>query len=91
MNKFSHIEIQITDSKGNLELSPDNFDIREIISILGNAQNLHYPGDKIEFVDYSSKYDEAYLKELRDRAKNNWLGEINADVWLRNLRDDYEA
>lgn len=46
MDKIGHIKIQITGSKGNLELSPDNYDIREIISILENAENLLYPGDK---------------------------------------------
>ena len=46
MEKIGHIEIRITGSKGNIELSPDNYDIREIISILENAENLIYPGDK---------------------------------------------
>ena len=260
MNKFGHIEIQITGSKGNLELSPDNYDIREIISILENAENLLYPGDKkdrpiisynieegsvkhilktsiqyiigfnaiigqvanvqnidfldlstakaieniqemaskkdytfsirtslensneikidrtsklkrteviwadaefyfygkitnaggkdkanihiytdnlgtvrvqtpisflekyednflyktlgiratgkqhsetgeidtstlkfLELVDYNPSYDEVYLKQLRDKAKKNWLGEIDADLWLRNIRGDYDA
>lgn len=260
MNKIGHIEIQITGSKGNLELSPDNYDIREIISILENAENLLYPGDKkdrpiisynieegsvkhilktsiqyiigfnaiigqvanvqnidfldlstakaieniqemaskkdytfsirtslensneikidrtsklkrteviwadaefyfygkitnaggkdkanihiytdnlgtvrvqtpisflekyednflyktlgiratgkqhsetgeidtstlkfLELVDYNPSYDEVYLKQLRDKAKKNWLGEIDADLWLRNIRGDYDA
>ena len=26
------------------------------------------------------KYDEQYLKSLRDKAKKNWLGTINPDV-----------
>lgn len=46
MDKIGFIEIRITGSKGNLDLSPDNYDIREIISILENAENLLYPGDK---------------------------------------------
>lgn len=48
MEKTGYIEIVITGSKGNIELSPDNYDIREIISILENAENLLYPGDKKE-------------------------------------------
>lgn len=40
----------------------------------------------IELVDYFPKYDEAYLKELRNKAKRNWLGGIDADTWLRNIR-----
>lgn len=46
MDKLGYIEIKISGSKGNLELSPDNYDIREIISILENAENLLYPNDK---------------------------------------------
>jgi len=43
VEKIGFIEIRITGSKGNLELTPDNYDIREIISILENAENLLYP------------------------------------------------
>lgn len=46
MDKIGYIEIRINGSKGNLELSPDNYDIREIISILENAENLIYPNEK---------------------------------------------
>jgi hypothetical protein len=46
VEKNGQIEIRITGSKGNIELSPDNYDIREIISILENAENLLYPNDK---------------------------------------------
>lgn len=45
----------------------------------------------IELVDYYPKYDEAYLKELRNKAKKNWLGNIDADSWLRNIRGGYDA
>jgi hypothetical protein len=46
MDKIGFIEVRITGSKGNLDLTPDNYDIREIIAILENAENLLYPGDK---------------------------------------------
>lgn len=46
VNKIGFIEIRITGSKGNLYLPPDNYDIREIISMLENAENLLYSGDK---------------------------------------------
>lgn len=42
MGKFGFIEIRITGSKGNLDLSPDNYDIREVVSMLENAENLFY-------------------------------------------------
>lgn len=46
MDKIGYIEINIRGSKGNLEISPDNYDIREVISILENAEKLLYPNDR---------------------------------------------
>lgn len=45
----------------------------------------------VELVDYQPKYDEQYLKSLRDKAKKNWLGTINPDSWLNEIRGGYEA
>lgn len=44
----------------------------------------------IELIDYQPIYDEQYLKQLRERAKKSWLGDISADDWLRELRDGYD-
>jgi hypothetical protein len=43
----------------------------------------------VGLVDFQPKYDEQYLKSLRDRAKRSWLSSINPDNWLRELRDGY--
>jgi len=48
MDKVGFIGINIKGSKENLDLSPDKYDIREIISILENVEQLLYPGDKID-------------------------------------------
>ena len=45
----------------------------------------------IELVDYTPKYDEQYLKTLRDKAKKSWLGNINPDNWLKEIRGGYDA
>lgn len=45
----------------------------------------------IELVDYQPKYDEQYLKGLRDKAKNSWLNGINSDNWLKDIREGYGA
>ena len=45
----------------------------------------------IELVDYQLKYDELYLKTLRDKAKKSWLGSINPDIWLKEIRGGYDA
>lgn len=45
----------------------------------------------VELVDYEPKYDEEYLKALRDKAKKNWLGHINPETWLKEIRGGYDA
>ncbi len=37
----------------------------------------------------NGKYDEEYLKGLRDNAKKSWLGNSNADEWLKEIREGY--
>lgn len=64
MEKIGYIEIKITGSKGNLELSPDNYDIREIISMLENAESLLYPGDKKDRPTISYKIEEGSVKHI---------------------------
>jgi len=41
MEKTGYIEIKIKGLKGNLELSPDNYDIREVIGILEQAERCY--------------------------------------------------
>ena len=64
MDNIGYIEIRITGSKGNLDLSPEIYDIREIISILENAENLLYPGDKKERPTISYKIEEGSVKHI---------------------------
>lgn len=46
MEKFGNIEIRVLGNKGNLKLSPDNYDVKEIISMLQNIEDLLYPTKK---------------------------------------------
>ncbi|HNV95233.1 MAG TPA: hypothetical protein PKG63_02065 [Bacteroidales bacterium] len=64
MDRIGYIEIRIQGSKGNLDLSPENYDIREIISILENAENLLYPGDKRDRPTISYKIEEGSVKHI---------------------------
>lgn len=64
MNKIGFIEICITGSKGNLDLSPDNYDIREIAAILENAENLLYPGDKRDRPLISYNIEQGSVKHI---------------------------
>lgn len=45
----------------------------------------------IELIDYHPKYDESYLKKLRRKAEKSWLGKVNAEDWLKDLRGGYDA
>ena len=69
MDKIGQIEIRVTGNVGNMELTPDNYDIREI----------------------QLNYDVNYLSNLREKAKKNWLGNIDADIWLKELREGYNV
>lgn len=64
MEKTGYIEIRITGSRGNLELSPDNYDIREIISILENAENLLFPNEKKERPTISYKIEQGSVRHI---------------------------
>jgi hypothetical protein len=85
VEKIGFIEIRITGSKGNLDLSPDNYDIREIISILENAENLLYPGDKRDRPNISYKIEEGSVKHILKTSIqyiigfNAIIGQINQD------------
>ena len=46
MDKIGDIEIRVTGKSGHKELSPDNYDIRYITSILQNVEDLLYPNNK---------------------------------------------
>lgn len=46
MEKIGNIEIRVVGKSGNLELKPENFDIRRIASILQNVEDLLYPNNK---------------------------------------------
>lgn len=64
MDKLGFIEIRVSGFKGNIDLSPDNFDIREIIPILESAENLLYPGDKKDRPTISYKIEEGSVRHL---------------------------
>jgi hypothetical protein len=64
MENIGFVEIRVTGSKGNLDLSPENYDIREIISILETVENLLYPGDKRDRPIISYNIEEGSVKHL---------------------------
>jgi len=64
MNKIGYIEIKVSGSKENLNLTPNNHDIREIIAILQNAKNLLFPYKKKGRSTISYKIEEGSVKHI---------------------------
>lgn len=89
MDKIGFIEIRITGSKGNLNLSPENYDIREIISILENAENLLYPGDKKDRPIISYNIEEGSVKHVLKTSIQYIIG-FNAVIGQINRTQDID-
>ncbi len=64
MEKSGYIEIRITGSRGNLELTPDNYDIREVIAMLENAEGLLYSGDKKNRPTISYRIEDGSVRHI---------------------------
>ncbi len=64
MDKFGHIEIKVSGNKGNLRLSPDNYDVKEIISMLQNIQDLLYPNNRQDRPLISYNLQEGSVKHV---------------------------
>ncbi len=64
MEKIGYIEIKVTGSKGNMELKPDSYDIKEVISIIEQAERLLFPGEKKERPLISYKLEEGSVRNI---------------------------
>jgi hypothetical protein len=85
VEKIGQIEIRVTGKKGNLDLKPDNYDIREIIEVLQNAENLLFPNSKKERPTITYEIEEGSVKHIIKTALqviigfNAILGQIKVD------------
>ncbi len=64
MDKFGNIEIKVLGNKGNLQLSPDNYDVKEIIAMLQNIEDLLYPTNKKDRPIITYDIQEGYVKHI---------------------------
>lgn len=64
MDKFGNLQIHVIGKKGNINLSPDNYDVKEIISILHNIEDLLYPTNKNERPIISYNIEEGSVKHV---------------------------
>jgi hypothetical protein len=74
LEKIGFIEITITGSKGNLVLTPDNYDIREIINMLESAENLLFPGEKRDRPTISYKIEDGSVRHILKTSIQNIIG-----------------
>ena len=64
MDNLGYIEIKIVGSKGKLDLTPENYDIKEIIALLVNVENMLFPGEKRERPTISYRIEEGSVRHL---------------------------
>lgn len=64
MERTGHIEIKVDGSKGNFKLTPENYDIRDVISVLEQAENLLFPNNKKERPTISYDIQKGSVKHL---------------------------
>lgn len=64
MEKTGQIQITIKGRKGNFDLHPDNYDIREVIEVLRNAENLLFPNSKKDRPIISYEIAEGSVKHI---------------------------
>jgi hypothetical protein len=64
MDSIGFIEIRISGFTGNVELHPENYDIREVISMLENAEDLLYTGDKKDRPTIGYRIEDGSVKHI---------------------------
>ncbi len=64
MERIGYVEIKVVGKKGNLELTPDNYDIKDIITVLEHAENLLFPNNKKERPTISYDIQEGSVRHI---------------------------
>ena len=82
MNSIGHIEIRIDGKKGNLPITPDNYDIRELITVLQQAENLLFPNASKDrpVISYSVESG-----SVRHFFKTSLQAVIGFNAWLSQI------
>ncbi len=72
--KTGYIEIRVIGRRGNVDISPENYDIKDIIAVLHNAENLLFPGSKKERPQISYEIKEGSVRHLLKTALQAVIG-----------------
>lgn len=84
MEKTGQIEIKVTGSKGNVELKPDTYDIKEIISIIEQAEKMLFPGERRERPLISYSIEEGSVKNIFRTSMQVIIGFSAVIVQIQN-------
>ena len=84
MEKKAHIEIRVSGRKGNLDINPDTFDIKEIMSVLEQVKSLLFPNNKAHRPTISYEIEQGSVKHIFKTSVqavisfNAIIGQINS-------------
>lgn len=74
MERTGYIEIKVVGKRGNIEISPDNYDINEILAVLQHAENLLFPVSKKERPTISYEIHEGSVRHVLKTALQAVIG-----------------
>lgn len=74
MEKFGNIEIKVVGKSGNENLNPDNYDIKHIVSLLQDVEDLLYPNNKKDRPLISYNIEEGSVKQFFKTTMQTVIG-----------------
>lgn len=89
MDKTGFIEIRITGTKGNLDLTPDTYDVREVIAVLEQVEGLLFPADKKDRPTISYQIQGGSVRHIFKTAIQYIIG-FNALIGQISQRQDID-
>lgn len=91
MERTGYIEITVKGKKGTLDLTPANYDIRDVIAVLEQAENLLFPNNKRERPTISYNIEEGSVKHILSTALQFVIGfnAVLAQIQQTNYSIDF--
>ena len=89
MEKTGFIEIRVTGAKGNLDLTPDTYDVREGIAVLEQVEGLLFPADKKDRPTVSYQIQGGSVQHIFKTAVQ-YIIEFNALIDQISYRQDID-
>jgi hypothetical protein len=74
MERTGFIEIKVIGKRGNIEITPENYDIKEIMAVLQQAESLLFPGGKRDRPTISYEIQDGSVKHVLKTALQAVIG-----------------